>query len=197
MEKEIDFNRLDQLVRIDDPRMNNLGKDAIFDRAKIDHDRIKFLRNGIDAKFELTYDKQRWVFRPLSWLEEEECELNAADDLYKLKEYQRTDVYKRFRVIIHQLSKAMSSCPEAKEEIKLSVAQLERIPASYTIGLYTQYETLMRDLNTDIDQLTQKDLQTIIEAIMEHPKYLSNCSPKQLQLIILELLKTNIALRGN
>lgn len=197
MEKNIDFNRLDKLVRIDDPRMSNLDKDAVFDRAKINHDRLKFLRNGIDAKFEIKYDEQRWVFRPLSIHEQYECELLANEDLHKLKDYQRTDVYKQYRVVIHELSKAISSCPDDKKEIKLNISQLERIPSNYIYGLYNQYKLLCKDLNTDIDTITQKELEEIIEEIMKTPKLLSNCSPKQLQLIVLELLKTNMLLRGN
>lgn len=194
---EIDFNRLDKLIRIDDPRMQHLNKDVAFERAKITYDRIRFLRDGTAAKFELYYDNQRWVFRPLSIREDHDCLLLASDDLYKLPEYSRTDVYKKYRTIIHVLSKAISSCPESNDEIKLSIVQLESIPSNYILGLYNQYEMLCRDLNTDVDNLTQKELETIIEVIMENPKSLSNCSPKQLQLIVLELLKINIALRGN
>ena len=193
----IDFNRLDKLVRIDDPRMSSLDKDAVFERSKVGHDRIKFLRNGVDAKFELIYDDQRWVFRPLSIQEEHDCEILAGEDLYKLAEHLRTNVYLQYRIMIHKLAKALCSCPDAVNDIKLTIIQLECIPSSYLVGLNNQYDKLMMDLNTDLDKISNEDLHSIINLVTNDPKLLSNCSVKQLQLMVLELLRTNITLRGN
>lgn len=193
----VDFNRLDKLIRIDDPRMGTLDKDTIFERSKRNYDLIKFLRNGTEAKFKITYDGQDWLFRPLSIQEDHDCEMLALDDLQKLAAYKRTEPYKRYRVIMHKLSKALSSCPESEKDIKLSITQLECLPEKYVIGLLNQYELLMADVNPDVDKISKKELEDLIEVLMDNPKYLSNCSLRQLQLISLELLKTNIALRGN
>ena len=194
---QIDFNRLDKLIKFDDPRMKSLDKDVVFERSKKQYERIAFVRNGTDSKFKITYDGQDWVFRPLAGMEEFQCEQNALDDYEKLSIHKRTDVYKQYRIIIHKLSCALSSCPEDITGIPLNITQLECLPLPYIMGLWAQYEKLMLDINPDIDNLTQKDLDDIIKVISESPKYLSNCTLKQLQLICLELLKTNIILRGN
>jgi len=193
-----DFNRLDKLVRIDDPRMNNIqDKDIIFERDKNESDRLKFLRNGVEAKFLIVFDGLNWVFRPLSIQEEHDCEIKASDDLFTLKEHQRTEAYRQYRIIIHKLSTALSSCQEDANLKLLNKNHLLSLPSSYIYGLYRKYEELEAELNTDLDKITQDQLDELVELIVKSPKLVSSCTHKQLQLVVLELLRINSILVGN
>lgn len=194
---DLDFNRIDQLVRVVDSRMDNLSDDEKFAIAKGGYDRTRFCRNGVEEKFELNYDGRAWVFRPLSIKEEFEADLKARDDYNKLEEHQRTDAYRIYRFKIHQLAFSNTASPESEKDKKLKAKHLDNLPSSYLLGLYAQWFLLMQDLNADIDKMTMQDEHRMIAEIEDEPTLVGKCSPRRLQQLFLRLLGTNMSLRGN
>lgn len=195
--KTEEFNRIEQLTKVDDPRMekDKLHKDEVFNRSRLGIDKIPFLRNGIESKFELVYADERWIMRPLSWFEEQECENLAADDYNKLPEHHRTQIYKLMRYKLHVLSKCLSATPWSKD-IKVELAKLEACPSYHLLNLYEEYAGIMADLNPNIDRMKQKDLDNLIAEIEEEPSNLGKLSRTPLCLIIMRLLAANMLLRG-
>lgn len=194
---DLDFNRIDQLVRVVDSRMENLSDDEKFAIAKGSYDRIRFCRNGVEEKFELNYDGRRWVFRPLSIKEEFEADLKARDEYNKLEEHLRTDAYRIYRFKIHQLAFSNTASPESEKDKKLKAKHLENLPSGYLLGLYAQWFLLMQDLNADMDKMTMQDEHRMIAEIKDEPTLVGKCSPRRLQQLFLRLLATNMSLMGN
>ncbi len=194
---DLDFNRLDKLIQIADPRMDNLSADEKFEISKGGYDRIRFCRNGVEAKYQLIFDEQNWTFRPLSIQEEFDCDRLARDDYHKLEEHQRTEAYRIYRFKIHQLAMSNTATPESDKEKKLKVKHLEKLPSSYLLGLYNEWFLLMQDINPNIDKMTVADEHRMIAEIENEPSLVGKCSPQRLRLLFLRLLAVNMSLRGN
>jgi hypothetical protein len=187
-------NDLSKIVRLSDSRMDLLDKDAVFERSKVKYDILKFMRCGTECKFELEFDEQIFIVRPLSIKEENEIEGESLKIFHETPDYKRTPRLLDYLTMTRILSSAMSPCPEQPEKFRL--AELCAMPTYYVIGLYKQYVELCKQLNPDIDRLTAERVEELIGEIEHSPKLVNDCTVPELRAICLELLRINTILQA-
>lgn len=188
----IDFNRLDKLVRIDDPRVTMLDKDEKWGAARVGHDKIKHIIDGVDAKFQVIVRGNMYVFRPLSITEEMECDVKAREDLHKLPEHCRTDLYRVLRYRMRQLAKAMTATPDSDSGLTLD--QIGRIPQAIVAELYDEWFKVMQELNRNPDELTKEQIDRMIKEIEENPSLVGKLSYSHLKVMLIYVLQINMLL---
>lgn len=194
-EVELDFNRLDKLVRIDDPRMTMLDKDELWEAARVKHDRIKHLINGVDAKFIVNIpDAGDYILRPLSIMEELNCDTEAREDLNRLPAHSRTDAFRVARYKMRQLAKALSATPDSDSGLTLD--QIGRMRQSVIAAIWQEWQDIMDLTNPNPDKLSQEQMNKIIEELEADASLVVKLSPTHSRVLLLYVLRINMLLTG-
>jgi hypothetical protein len=177
--------------------MDDLDKDAAWERSKSQEtqDRIRFMRNGIEAKFSVEFDGNTLMMRPLAILEELEIEDLVMKEFNSAPEYKRTKRLMDYLTMTKVLSRALSPCPEQPEPLREKELQL--MPTMYLATLYAKYVEICKQLNPNIDTITNDQLEGLIGELLDNPKLVNDCTQSELKHVCIELLRINTILRGN